>query len=560
MHSTRGNQRSNYPHYEDAFRKTLLVIKSSDGKALDHAHSHANYQITLKNEVICKSNQIITGYIHQANIPTTTYNINRFSQKFYLHLPDFSSRSNVTNGVVEMTLPKKNYTRATLKTELQRQFDVELKAKDVAGGLLRVEHQPMLPPNFGLYSDESFAQEVIKDYVTIASNATLNFNDATFLTNLKNKSGLDLAPIISTLKADLGQQKLIFQRAVPGNAVSTTYTTPAVGTQPAKTGRVSIGLQFAQAGDSTTISHIYIQSLPLFHVDDCDDGQRFQISRIDLLGCLPNLTSLDNRFNLASSRSNSSQLGLFKPVYGNSKFAVPTSNDMTANIYNTSEVDDDTKNFGSIMRATYTNKEFKKGGTAFVAKTAGVVATDETFQRVYFPNFPFLNVQSSYLIKSNALRGNAIATHTDHSSASASNVIAQIPVNVNQDQMINYEPKNPIRFNLGNAKSLKQIDIRIEDDQGQLMDFNGCPHTLTILLEVFEVVSIPLHREDSQTYSNGMNRQQVEQFPRRRESDVHRRWNDPRPIAQPILTNNAFRNAPQQRSSNSANNAPLTTM
>jgi hypothetical protein len=69
--------------------------------------------------------------------------------------------------------------------------------------------------------------------------------------------------------------------------------------------------------------------------------------------------------------------------------------------------------------------------------------------------------------------------------------------------VVNYEPSSLVRYNLGNGKEIEYIDIQLTDTDGELLDFNGSPHSLSFLFEVWNVVSIPLHQDNGDiSYKN----------------------------------------------------------
>jgi hypothetical protein len=117
-------------------------------------------------------------------------------------------------------------------------------------------------------------------------------------------------------------------------------------------------------------------------------------------------------------------------------------------------------------------------------------------QKVFFPNLPMTNALSSIEIRSSRIRAN-IREKGVHST-----VLAKIPIDVQQNSFINYVNDNPVRYNLGQG-NISLIDINLTDRYGQLLDFNGCPNTMSILFETWNIVDIPLNRHnESLTYHN----------------------------------------------------------
>jgi hypothetical protein len=167
---------------------------------------------------------------------------------------------------------------------------------------------------------------------------------------------------------------------------------------------------------------------------------------------------------------------LNKPIWIS---VIPSRSNFALDVYNSSGLSDSTAVTGSIMRSFYKATEF----AADSAKFAGN-------QSMFFPNVPNVNAHSTILIRSKRLRANV------QDGGKMSDIIAKIPVSVQQGDIINYEPRNPIRFNLGQSAEVENIDITITDRDNCLVDFNGNPHDITILFEVWEVASIPLGKQN----------------------------------------------------------------
>ena len=136
MVSTNGNNRSSYTQFIDAFRPRLVTFRSEDGNNVDisHHHRHSNYMVNVK-DIDVKPNQLLTGYVYSATIPTTFYQINRFNDTFFLYLPDWEGLSfhptenggnrfnSLDNGIIPIILDRRNYTTTQLKVEIQKKLD-----------------------------------------------------------------------------------------------------------------------------------------------------------------------------------------------------------------------------------------------------------------------------------------------------------------------------------------------------------------------------------------------------------------------------------------------------
>ena len=170
---------------------------------------------------------------------------------------------------------------------------------------------------------------------------------------------------------------------------------------------------------------------------------------------------------------------------------VPTANDMVINTYNTTGLDDDTKEEGFVMTSQYATAEFTLvAAISLVAK-----------QMMVFPCFPALNCHGSILVSSPQLSKNIFSTSANSDGASLTSVLAKVPVNVNQGQIINYQPTNPIKMCIG-QQEIESFDIRITDLEQNLIDFNGVGHDMCIVFKVWDKVGIPLNRQQTASYPN----------------------------------------------------------
>lgn len=454
MPSTTGNQRSSYVHYEDAFKKTLVLYKSDEVEPTNLHHRNAKYNIALNNTIRCDSNQIITCALHSADIPMTTYQINRFNDTLYLYLPDWShvdfGLGVSARGVIAVRLPRRNYTTSQLVAKLQI----------VLNGLV----------------DTTFASQF-----SVVGAAGDGYFDA-------KQPGFVEVPITVYPSIHTGAD----QETLAG--LFTGFAFPAVGTNN-KYRHATAVFTYTPVGSSATkanlgihdtsgtIDAVYIKTQPRFTVALEETG-RISIKRVDILGSIPPKSTVTaTRFFLSSGKANPLHLGLNKPSWGGSS---PASADFGVNIYNTSGRFDDTREVGSIMQSQHQDVEF--------AAPVDVIAGTHR-NRIFFPNVPNLNCHSTIQVRSTKLKANV------YSGGKLSNVVAKIPINVQQGSIINYEPRHLIRYNLGNGSQVQFIDIELCDGDGQLLDFNGQPHDMSFLFEVWNVVSIPLHRQASTDFA-----------------------------------------------------------
>ena len=457
--STRGNQRSSYIHYEDSFRKTLLLYQSDMVESTNIHHKNAKYNISLNNTISCKNNQIMTCALHSADIPITTYNINRFNDTFYLYLPDWNHVEFVGGydaGVIPVQLSRRNYTSSQFVVAIQKALDDLVDSTfsdsfsiDVGEGLLIKEEK-----------DDGYTTVLGSEFPSIA---TVGGAEATVMNGMFSGFS-DSVP-------DHHHVAGAFPNYIYGN---TNFSYTANG----KTTLANIGRKLEDWVTEKVWSDLYIKTQPRFKVS-LEDTDRIQIQRIDLLGAIPNKGDYTgSTWYLTSGLSNHHQFGLNRASRTNH---IPIQADFTSNIYNTTGRFDDTRESGESMRANYQNAEFRS-----ISTTLGTTHKNT----VFFPNIVNLNAKSTILIKSSKLKANV------YNSGKHSNVIAKIPINVQQGEFVNYEPQSLVRYNLGNSAEVQFIDIELTDGEGQILDFNGVPHTLAFLFEIWDVVSVPLNKQD----------------------------------------------------------------
>ena len=462
MGSRRGNQRAEYLHYEDAFQKTLVIFKSSDGHSLDHSHRNSKYNV-YTNPIRCHDNQIMTAYLHSADIPMTTFNINKNNNTLYLYLPDWNTvnfSSGVGNGIIPVVLTPKNYTVATLRTELQAKLDALVDTAYATKFTLA---------SAGISATDAGGADPLTaaGYTYIAStNYSLHHagaDNTALVTALVGVSSLPI-PTIGNLYTKVWSDQ---------GATLLSYTT--VG----GSNKVSSSIWGAHSNGVGGYDATYVRSQPRFAVtfNTEADGERLVIKRTDVMGLIGSTTTLTSpTWKLSASKSNYLHFGLNKPIWIS---VIPSRSNFALDVYNSSGLSDSTAVTGSIMRSFYKATEF----AADSAKFAGN-------QSMFFPNVPNVNAHSTILIRSKRLRANV------QDGGKMSDIIAKIPVSVQQGDIINYEPRNPIRFNLGQSAEVENIDITITDRDNCLVDFNGNPHDITILFEVWEVASIPLGKQN----------------------------------------------------------------
>jgi hypothetical protein len=450
--SIKGNSRTEYTQYVDCFRKTLLYSKSDEVDFSAHPQWQSKYSISLLNSIKCDSNQILTCALHSADIPITTYQINDSNNTFYIYLKDWEHKNFglTDNGVIPVVLTSRNYTTAQLIVKIQETLD----------DLVDVEFANEFNIAVGVGEtgtrDNSYTDVPTTEFPTLAFGT-----DATIMAGMFQNFDIELSGGIPISDPNPNTYKY--------NPVNLEYTVNDVPTQ------ANLGVYVKPDG---TVGEVLIKSQPRFYVS-LEETSRIQIQRIDLIGAIPSKNLfLKSRFYISANKLNNFHLGLGKPTWVGLS---PTSEDMEVNIYNLTGRKDSSREFGSIVQSQYQTREFGLIGT-FISP--------HYKNRIYFPHLPNLNIHSSILIKSNRLKANV------SNSGKQSNIIAKVPINVQQGFIVNYEPATLVRYNLGNGSEIQYIDIQLTDTDGTLLDFNGCPHSLSFLFEVWNVVSIPLHKGD----------------------------------------------------------------
>ena len=455
--STHGNQRSSYIHYEDAFKKTLLLYKSDMVESTNIHHQNAKYNISLNNTIKCDSNQILTCALHSADIPISTYQINRFNDTLYLYLPDWAEQTfdGHDRGVVPVRLPRRNYTSSQLVATLQQTLD------DLVDSTFATEFSVSVGTRAFQSSIESgYVTVPVSEFATLVSGADADTLDGLFSGYKTSASG----GLPNSTSGTFTYPSYVY------NDANLTYTVNGKSTQ------TNIGRTLSA---TDTYNEVHLKSQPRFTVTK-EDNDRIQIRRADLLGSIPVKGGFTDgpQWKLSAGPRNHLHLGLNKATFDGDR---PTAADFTQDIYNETGLFDDSRERGSVMRANYQSAEFAAPSTTI---------TTTHSNRIFFPGVMNLNCHSTILIKSAKLKANVF------NSGKHSNIIAKIPVNVQSGYVVNYEPQTPIRYNLGNSAQVQFIDIELTDSDGQILDFNGQPHDIAFLFEVWNVVSIPLDRHD----------------------------------------------------------------
>jgi hypothetical protein len=487
MTSTTGINRNSYTHYEDAIQPRLVTFSSEDGNNPDitHKHRHSNYMVNVK-DIEVKPNQILTAYVYSCNIPTTFYQINRFNDTFFLHLPDWGSvyfhptekggsrYNSLDKGVIPIVLDRRNYTNTQLKIQIQKQLDAIITNYKVSFDSV-FNTVTMANTNAQTDVPTYFKCKILKTDLNL---------DTTAINTLGNQTPVQFTKIKTAGNGGLPVKDITYSSTKYkfNNVVATTY--PDATGNLTRPSRIWFGIG---TDSSNNTEEVWVLSEPRFDVKIEDNG-KIRIDRVDFLGHIPPVnTSEIHRFYVSSGNTHYLHLGLNKPSWGSSIGNLPSSSDFKINTYNSTAQFDDTRFVGSIMSSHYQKEEYDTVKTSI----------DTTYkQRIFFPNMPMTNALSSVEIRSSRIRAN-VREKGVHST-----VLAKIPIDVQQNSFINYVNDNPIRYNLGQG-NISLIDINLTDRYGQLLDFNGCPNTISILFETWNIVDIPLNRHnESLTYNN----------------------------------------------------------
>ena len=358
MVSTNGNNRSSYIKFVDAFKPRLVTFRSEDGNNVDisHHHRHSNYMINVK-DIDVAPNQLLTGYVYSATIPTTFYQINRFNDTFFLYLPDWSSLSfhptekggnrysNLDKGIIPIILDRRNYTTSQLKVEIQKKLDAitttyksNFDSVFNQASLSGVNAQNNIPTNFKcrvLTSDLNLNTTTMN---TLGDQTTVQFSNI----KTENTGGIPIKDILyATTKYKFN------------DTVATVY--PDASGNITRPSRIWFGIG---TNNANVTEEVWILSEPKFDVSVEDNG-RIKITRVDFLGHIPtNNTSELHRVYLSAGNTNYLHLGLNQPKWGNNVGHLPSANAFKINTYNSTGLYDDTRLVGSIMSSHYHQLEY----------------------------------------------------------------------------------------------------------------------------------------------------------------------------------------------------------
>jgi hypothetical protein len=457
MPSIYGNLRSSYTKYVDTYSKNLVVISSDDADKKNIHTPNSLYDLHLTDGPRCKDNQILTAAYYSSSIPMTVYHLNRFNDTLFLYLPELVSSPAISGfepGVIPLQLDRRNYTVSTLVEQLQTRLN----------GL-----NQLFPNTF--------------DIAVGSGQDTDNRRDGYAEIPLAGRSLTDQTTAGAEGKLIADAVGGAFSIPTPTTASKYRYNSANYNTGPTTgiTHEFNVGSLKDASGN---VSHLLVKSLPQFEVTK-EANERISIKRVDIRGMIPGY----GQFYLTGAKRNYHQFGLPKPTIL-AQNGVPTVAEITRSIYNTSGLFDNTRESGATMVSRFQETEFDTD-----IKNIRSLVTNTHKASMFFPNFPNLNYMSLITISSSVLRNNS------YMNGKQSNVIATIPINVQQGEIINHEPRHLVRT-IVSKDEIEKIDIRVADIDGEVLDFNGQPHTITFLIEKWDTVGLPIKRADNMTLTN----------------------------------------------------------
>jgi hypothetical protein len=128
------------------------------------------------------------------------------------------------------------------------------------------------------------------------------------------------------------------------------------------------------------------------------------------------------------------------------------------------------------------NFSFKENSTCFE-----ILGLDEDIEHVSTDrvlistnSINLFTIRNIYIQSHNLMNDNI-----NNSTPNSSTILTSIPVNSGQNSIINYYNFNNIRSKINDAtlKNLSSLSIKLTDQDGDILDLNGCHFSLTLLIE-----------------------------------------------------------------------------
>ncbi len=85
----------------------------------------------------------------------------------------------------------------------------------------------------------------------------------------------------------------------------------------------------------------------------------------------------------------------------------------------------------------------------------------------------------------------------DSQTKDHSDILAVVPVSVVEGDKLFYEPINLLRTDIGKINRISYIDVKITDSEHKPINFRKGEFEYCLLVETFDIVSIPIHRDKS---------------------------------------------------------------
>ena len=165
-------------------------------------------------------------------------------------------------------------------------------------------------------------------------------------------------------------------------------------------------------------------------------------------------------------------------------------------------------NYNAINLSTYLNLNIPnvtvKYNTISNKFTFTSISYDFTFS-VLSTSFILLGISNTYLSSTNkiytspnsvnllsktclCIQSNYPTLNINHSNLSEGNILVSFPVNVPPYSLITFENKSNFKTNL-NSNTLSSINIKLIDQDNNLIDLNGCFFSLTLQVDVVDYVN-----------------------------------------------------------------------
>ncbi len=79
---------------------------------------------------------------------------------------------------------------------------------------------------------------------------------------------------------------------------------------------------------------------------------------------------------------------------------------------------------------------------------------------------------------------NVICSNINHATPNNACIICAIPVNNSQFGLVTYNNNGVTRFQVDHIRNFTELKIRLTDQDGDLLDLNGCHWSMTIQIDI----------------------------------------------------------------------------